>query len=125
TMSMNAGFQNASESAMAARSTTADATAFGRSRPARPCSFGTGSFCTWSSGAGRSAWVISDLDELGFLVLEEVVDLVGVGLGHRVETLLGARDVVLADLSVLLQLLQALLGVPAQVADRHATVLGL
>src|SRR5215212_2419283 len=121
TMSMNAGFQNARLTAMAASSTTADATAAGRSRPARPWSF-----CAGDGAGGPAASVMcSDLEKLGFLVLEQVVDRVRVELGHRVETLLRTGDVVLARLAVLLELLQPLLGVPAQVADRDAAVLGL
>ena len=37
----------------------------------------------------------SDLDQLGFLVLQELVDLVDMLLRHRVEALLGASDLVL------------------------------
>src|SRR5262245_39840900 len=119
-MSTNAVFQNASDAATAPSSTTAEVIAAGRSRPARPWSF-----CGGGPG-GEPVWVIaSDLEELGFLVLEEVVDLVGVVLRHPVEPLLGAGDVVLAGLAVLLHLLQALLRVPSEVADRHATVFGL
>jgi hypothetical protein len=48
-----------------------------------------------------------------------------VPLGDAVEPLLGAGDVVLAGLAVLLQLLQAVLGGTAQVAHRDPAVLGL
>src|SRR3954464_8890738 len=99
TMNMKAVFQNASDTAIAASSTMAEAMLAGRSRPARPWSF-----CAGGPG-GVPAWVMgaapSDLEELGFLVLEQVVDRVGVGLGHRVETLLRPGDVVLARLAVL------------------------
>src|SRR3712207_2515476 len=126
TIPMNAVFQKKSDSRIAATSTTAEVMAAGRSRPARPWSFGTG----WeaSGDAGLSGVVMegrSDLEQLGFLVLEHLVDLVGVGLGDRVEALLGTGDVVLADLAVLLELLQRLLGGAAHVAHRHPTVLGL
>src|SRR5215207_5519618 len=98
TMSMNAGFQNARVTAMAASSTTADPTAAGRSRPARPWSF-----CAGDGAGGPAVSVMcpalcSDLEKLGFLVLEQVVDRVRVELGHRVETLLRPSDVVLARL---------------------------
>src|SRR5688500_15500835 len=107
TITMKAVFQKARDAAMAARSTTAEATAAGRSRPARPWSF------VGDPDAGGVEVVIgggSDFEQLGFLVLEEVVDRVGVLLGQAVEPLLGPADVVLAHLAVLLELLEGLLG---------------
>ena len=67
----------------------------------------------------------SDLEQLGFLVLEQLVDRVDVLLGQRVELLLGAGAVVLADLAVLDELVELLLGLAADVADRDLGVLGL
>src|SRR5690606_2359330 len=109
TITMKAGFQKNREAAIAERSTTAEPTAALRARPARPWSFG---------GAGVGGVSVmeveragsSDLEQLGLLVLEHLVDGVGVVLGEGVEPLLGAGDVVLADLAVLLELLEALLG---------------
>src|SRR6478672_1366773 len=136
TMSMKAGFQNTSDAMIAAPSTTPDAMAAGSLRPARlggatggegvagvreACGDDGSSDSVMSGGLRRS----SDLEQLGFLVLEHLVDLVGVLLGDAVETLLRTGYVVLADLAVLLELLERLLGVAADVADRHAAVLGL
>src|SRR3954447_10412866 len=90
TMNMNAGFQKNSESAIAASSTTAEPTAAFRSRPARPWSLAgaaTGSLMSSGAATGRaqerSGGALgpvgcSYLDELGFLVLEHLVDGVGV-----------------------------------------------
>src|SRR6478672_1728199 len=133
TIPMNAVFQKKSDTRIAATRTTAEMTAARRSRPARPWSFliasAGGSIGGWGGPAAGGSEVVmvagSDLEQLGFLVLEQVVDLVGVGLGHRVEALLGPGHVVLADLAVLLELLQALLGRAADVAHRDAAVLGL
>jgi hypothetical protein len=77
--------------------------AAGRSRPTLP---GRGR-------VGEKGEVIgSDLEQLGFLVPQQIVDLVDVLLGHAVEPLLRRRHVVPADVAVLLQLVQRLLGVP-------------
>src|ERR671914_143994 len=124
TMNMKAGFQKASEAPAAPSRTTAEPMAALRSRPARPWSF-----C--GAGAGGEVSVIgwrgggSDLEQLGFLVLEQLIDRVGVRLGDRIEALLRAGDVVLAHLAVLLEALEVLLGGAAQVTDRHPAVLGL
>src|SRR4051812_3796657 len=67
----------------------------------------------------------SDLEQLGFLVLEDLVDLVDVLLGHAVEALLGAADLVLTELAVLERALEVLLGVPPHVAHGDLGVLGL
>src|SRR6478609_3667726 len=124
TITMNAVFQNSSEARIAATRTTAEVMAAGRSRPARPWSFcGAGVVAVMK--VSRAGEVGSDLDQLGLLVLEHLVDRVGVLLGHAVEPLLGAGDVVLADLAVLLELLELLLRRTAQVADRDPAVLGL
>src|SRR4051794_26022948 len=87
TISMNAGFQKNSDSATAVSRTTAEATAAFRSRPARPWSLagaGTVPVIGRSSVGHRrvtGSVGCSYLDELGFLVLEHVVDRVGVLLG--------------------------------------------
>src|SRR5690349_23221061 len=86
--------------------------AAGRLRPARVRRSGGGTGCigTGSSGEPPSAsWSVviwscgrpSDLEELGLLVLDELVDRGDVLLGDLLQLLLGPRDVVLADLAVL------------------------
>src|ERR1700759_592284 len=85
--------------------------AAGRFRPALPC------FLVGSDGSAPSeavsvsatvlllkVWSPVDLDlqQLAFFVFHQVVDLGGVGLGALVEILLGASDLVLACLAVLL-----------------------
>src|SRR6478735_11864798 len=123
TITMKAVFQNSRDARIAPTRMTAEMMAAGRSRPARPWSFwGAGVVAVMKCRARRGR---SDLDELGLLVLEHLVDGVGVLLGHRVEPLLGTGHVVLADLAVLLELLEVLLGRTAQVADRDPPVLGL
>ena len=80
TMIMNAGFQNTSDTMIATPRPTPEAIATGRLRPARPGSFvAGGSGC---AGIAEVSVIGSDLDELGFLVLEHLVDLVGVLLGR-------------------------------------------
>src|SRR4051812_40595630 len=119
TMNMNAGDQNASDRTMASMSTTPEAIALGRSRPARLAFFSPlpGVFSGCAGAAEVSVMASgSDLEQFGFLVLEHVVDLVGVPLGRGVELLLGTGHVVLADLAVLLELLERLLGVAPDVA---------
>src|SRR6187200_2809250 len=59
----------------------------------------------------------SDLEQLGFLVLQDVVDLVHVLLRHAVEALLGRAHLVLAELTVLERALEVLLGMATHVAD--------
>src|SRR4051794_28187137 len=122
TTNMNAVFQIRRVARMTATSTTALAIETGTLRPARP----------WSWVGAGGAEVMrgplperSDLEQLGFFVLEKLVDGVGVLLGEAVEPLLGTGDVVLADLVVLLELLELLLGVAAQVADGDLALLGL
>ncbi len=73
--------QKASVRTSRATSPTPTAIAAGRSRPADRFFLG-----------GAAAWsVTSDLEELGFLGLEQLVDLLLVLLGEGVELLLGAR----------------------------------
>src|SRR3954465_4365572 len=118
--------------------------AAGRLRPARPCG-GTAADapCEPSpgplvGGGGPAApgtgtpdpsprWPAtrSDGEQLGFLVLEDVVDGVGVLLGGGVELLLRSGDLVLADLLVLHHLVQSVLGRAAGAANRDPGVLGL
>src|SRR5882672_4287566 len=66
-----------------------------------------------------------DLEKLGFLVLEQLVHLAHVAVRELVEVALGAVAVVLAGLAVLDQLVDRVLGVPADVADRDPAVLRL
>src|SRR3954471_2930290 len=112
--------------------------AAGRLRPARVRRSGGGTACigTGSSGEPPSAsWSVdivsradgrpSDLEELGLLVLEQLVDVAHVLLGDLLELLLGTVRVVLADLPVLGQPVQLVLRVPAHVADRDPRVLCL
>src|SRR5829696_883906 len=122
---------------MSAARATPTPMAAGRLRPARlrRSGGGTGSIGTGSSGEelSRSAdWsgVIcepnpSHLEELGLLVLEQLVDRRHVALGDLLQLLLGPGDVVLADLAVLGHPVELVLGVPADVADRDLGVLGL
>src|SRR4051812_3475672 len=67
----------------------------------------------------------SDLEQLGFLVLQDIVDQVDVLLGHAVEPLLSRAHLVLAQLTVLERALEVLLGMPAHVAYGDLRVLGL
>src|SRR6266702_6412574 len=67
----------------------------------------------------------SHLEQFGFLVLEQLVDLRGVLRGQVVELLLRAPPVVLADLAVLDQLVDGLLGMPPDAAHRDLGVLAL
>src|SRR5690606_4272991 len=67
----------------------------------------------------------SDLEQLGLLVLEHLVDLGDVLLGELVELLLRPPGLVLADLALLDQLVEGVLGVAADVAHRDAAVLRL
>src|SRR4028119_170678 len=92
--------------------------AWGRLRPARPYDLTGAAFTNGVSAT-------SDLEELRFLVLEHVVDRVGVPLGRRIQLLLRAGDLVLAHLGVLDHLVQRLLGRPPGTADRDPGVLGL
>src|SRR4051794_3230656 len=67
----------------------------------------------------------SDLEELGLLVLDRLVDAVHVLGGQVVELLLGAAHVVLAGLAVLGDAVELLLGPTAHVADGDLGVLAL
>src|SRR5260221_14137522 len=65
------------------------------------------------------------LQQFGFLVLEQLLNLADVSVGQILELALGAAHVVLAGLAVLHQLVQRVLGVTADVANGDAAVLGL
>src|SRR4051812_2495714 len=118
--------------------------AIGRSRPAREglrscagSSSAAGSAEPAGSadraGAGRRGRdaeegmdsVTSDLEELGFLVLHEIVDLRHVAGGHAFELLLGPLLLVLADLPVLDDALQLVHRGAAHAADGDLGVLAL
>src|SRR5580658_8669593 len=62
-------------------------------------------------GVVREVLTPSHLEELGFLVLEQLLDLADVGVGQVLELTLGAAHVVLPGLAVLHQLVQRVLGV--------------
>src|SRR6185437_10402004 len=66
-----------------------------------------------------------DLEELGFLVLEQLVHLTHVAVSQLFELALGAAAVILARLAGLDQLVDRVLGVAADVADGDPAVLGL
>src|SRR4051812_7881749 len=105
-------------------------TAARRSRPALDAGGSATAVAAASAGgpSGEASFIVvarSDLEQLGFLVLEHVVDLVDMLLRHRLELLLGARALVLADVAVLDELLERRLGVAAHVAHRDLGVLGL
>src|SRR6478672_11373549 len=100
TTTMNSVFQISSVTRIRAISTSALAMDTGTLRPARPWSrVGAGGSMVMAASCLRHACVIvvaglpgeeverSDLEQLGLLVLEQLVDGVGVGLGHRVEAL--------------------------------------
>src|SRR5690606_33069832 len=92
--------QNSETSTRATRLTPTVIAAL-RSRPARPTSFGP-----------------SDVKKLSLFELERLVDLVDVLLREPIEALLRAGVVVLADLGVLLGLVEGLLGAATHGAHR-------
>src|SRR5499427_10508482 len=100
--------------------------AAGRFRPARTGARAPGvpSAPDAAAPAGPSPGT-SDLEELGFLVLEQLVHLPHVGVGELVELPLGPANLVLARVPALDQLVQRVLGIAADVADRHPAVLRL
>src|SRR5581483_754208 len=102
-----------------APSSTPTAIAAGKLRPARDVFVASGS----ATEFGRS--VCLDLEQLAFFVLDELVDLPGVGVGGLLEFLLGVLDFVLAGLAVLFDPVQLLHRLAADVAHRHAGVLTL
>src|SRR6266481_2354960 len=66
-----------------------------------------------------------DLEELCFLVLQQLVDLRSVCVRQVIQLTFGPATLVLASLTALHQLVDRVLAVPADVADRHPAVLGL
>src|SRR5262249_53269028 len=67
----------------------------------------------------------SDLKQLGFLVLEQLVDLRYVGASELVELPFGPTPLVFARIAALDQLVQRIFSVPADIADRDPAVLRL
>src|SRR5665213_2544589 len=74
-------------------------------------------------GSGAAATigsdVTSDLEQLDFLVPQDVVDLRDVAISELIALLLGAVYVVFAGFAVFAELVESFLCVPADVADRH------
>src|SRR5262249_21933348 len=84
----------------------------------------------WAVGPLSMSWPCSwrsklDLEELGFLVLEQLVHLRDVGVRQIVELALGPAHVVLPRVPVLGQLVEGVLRVPPDVADGDPAVLRL
>ena len=100
----------------------APAAACHRASPAPARALGRGSDMVLMCGVTGGT---SDLEQLGFLVLEQLVDGVDVLLasGRRAPSRRGG--LVLAGLAVLDQLVELVLGLAADVADRDLGVLGL
>src|SRR5690606_32322247 len=78
---------------------------------------------TWSWWAAQAA-TRSVFEHLLLLLGQRGVDVGLGGLRGPIELLLGAGELVLGELTVLLERLQLLAGGAAQVADRDAAVLG-
>src|SRR6185436_5105124 len=101
------------------------AMAAGRSRPAREVFFGwvsaTGCGCLRGGFAGNA----SDLQQLTFLVLDQIVDLAHVLRGGLVEVLFRPADLVLARFAVLLDPGQLLHRLAADVSHGDLRVLAL
>src|ERR1022692_2919334 len=76
---------------------------------------------------GSPCWLGGNLylEELGFLVPEQVVHLPHVGVCEIVEFPFRPMHIVLAYVTALDELVQRILGMPADVADRDLAVLGL
>src|SRR6266540_1807025 len=72
------------------------------------------------SGARRAL----DLEDLRFLALEQLVDLLRVLVGQLLDALLGAVLLVLPDLTLVHELLEVVHDVAADVSDGHAPFLG-
>src|SRR6478672_5301249 len=66
-----------------------------------------------------------DLEELGLLVLQEVVDLGDHLVGALLELFLGAVEIVLAELAVLFEPFELVAGLATDVAHRDPRFLGL
>src|SRR5699024_12040730 len=67
----------------------------------------------------------SNFEEFGFLVFDQIVDLVRVVIGQVLQIALRPGDLVLSDLAVLAQLVQCFLGLAAHTADGDLGVLAL
>src|SRR5579859_3639759 len=79
-----------------------------------------------ASSAGPCSWRCKlDLEQLRFLVFEQLVHLGDIGVGELVELALGPADLVLASVAVLDQLVERVLRVPPDVADGDPAVLRL
>src|SRR6478736_1382463 len=107
---------------MTAQRPTPTAIAAGRFRPAL---LGVRDAAPSAVAPMLSTATRSDLEQLGFLVLQDLVDLVHVLLGHAVEALLGRAHLVFTELAVLERALEVLLGVATYVANGDLGVLGL
>src|SRR5450432_2037207 len=115
-----AAFTMNSEAATAAPSRTPIVIAARKSRPAlRPGTAGASGSGTCGSG------FTSDLEQLDFLVPQDVVDLPDIAMGEVVEFFLGAVHVVLAGLAGLFKFVERFLPVPTDVVDRDLRLLGL
>src|SRR5450432_943269 len=115
-----AAFTMNSEAATAAPSRTPIVIAARKSRPAlRPGTAGASGSGTCGSG------FTSDLEQLDFLVPQDVVDLPDIAMGEVVEFFLGAVDVVLAGLAGLLEFVERFLRVPTDVTARDLRFLRL
>src|SRR5665647_900276 len=71
------------------------------------------------------SWSASDLEELGFLDLEDGVDVLDMFPGEGLELFFSAGAFVLTDLALLDEVVDLFLGLAADVADGYLGVLGL
>src|SRR5919201_1591325 len=87
---------------------------------------GSGSFVAPCGVHRYEVWSTQglDLEDLGFLALEELVDLLRVLVRELLDALLGAVLLVLADLALVDELLEVVDDVAPHVADSDAAVLG-
>src|SRR5665213_195136 len=111
----NSHFTMNNDAATAPPSRTPIVIAARRLRPA----FGPGT----AGGSSTSAGFTSDLEKFDFLVPQHLVDLGDVAMRQVVEFLLRAMDVVLASLATLLELVECLFRVAANIAYRDPRVL--
>src|ERR1700730_4230028 len=96
------------------------AMAAGRLRPARDFLGVSGAATEFSRRSVRS-----DLEQLAFFVLDELVDLPDILLGGLVEVLLRVFDVVLSGLAVLFDAVEFFHRLTPDVAHRHPGILAL
>src|SRR5690606_4384700 len=132
TMAMNQCRSISSDARIAAPSSTPTPMAAGRLRPARDgfrpadsCAESFTSITRAERSESNGCRGTSDLEQLGFLALDQLVDLLDVLVGQRLQLLLGVVDVVLADLALLLQPLELFLGLAPQTTDDDLGVLTL